>query len=190
MARRGERLRDEVSSMTQHAKERAEDVSSRARDAIHSAREAASDLKGRVRDRVTGTSRRARARAALAGRAMKRGAQYARDHASDIYDENPLAVGAAALAAGIAGGLILPATQREDEFVGRRGEELIDRARGVGREVREAGREAVRSAREGVREGQSVGQRGASAIGHGLREAGEEVQGRTGLGQGAAHNLD
>jgi ElaB/YqjD/DUF883 family membrane-anchored ribosome-binding protein len=49
--------------------------------------------------------------------------------------ENPLAVGAVAVAAGTAVGLMLPATRFESEYIGETGEKLVDKAQEVAREA-------------------------------------------------------
>jgi ElaB/YqjD/DUF883 family membrane-anchored ribosome-binding protein len=194
VAQRAAHAREAVGSMAEQAKERVADISSRAGDAVHSARGRASDKKDSIREQLSHATRKTGVRVAKAGRAVKRSAQYARDQAYDVYDDNPLAVGAAALAAGIVGGLLLPSTQREDELLGSSRDDLLDKAKGVGREVIETGKEAIRSAAQSasgeVRGGQSVAQKAASAIGRGLQAAGEEVRKRSDLGPGAAHNLD
>ena len=49
--------------------------------------------------------------------------------------ENPLAVGAVAIAAGTAVGLVLPSTQFESEYIGETSERLVDKAQEVAREA-------------------------------------------------------
>ena len=50
-----------------------------------------------------------------------------------ILRDNPLALGAVAVAAGTAVGLALPTTRLEDEYVGEAGEKLVDKAQEVAR---------------------------------------------------------
>ena len=50
-----------------------------------------------------------------------------------VLRDNPLAVGAVAVAAGTAVGLALPTTRFEDEYVGETGEMLVDKAQEVAR---------------------------------------------------------
>lgn len=52
-----------------------------------------------------------------------------------ILRENPLAIGAVAVAAGTAVGLALPTTRLEDEYVGEASEKLVDKAQGVARDA-------------------------------------------------------
>jgi ElaB/YqjD/DUF883 family membrane-anchored ribosome-binding protein len=50
-----------------------------------------------------------------------------------MMHENPLAVGAVAIAAGTAVGLVLPSTRLETEYIGETGERLVDKAQDVAR---------------------------------------------------------
>jgi hypothetical protein len=50
-----------------------------------------------------------------------------------VLRENPLAVGAVAVAAGTAVGLALPSTRLENEYVGEASERLVDKAQEVAR---------------------------------------------------------
>jgi ElaB/YqjD/DUF883 family membrane-anchored ribosome-binding protein len=52
-----------------------------------------------------------------------------------VLRENPLAVGAVAVAAGTAVGLVLPATKFETEYIGETSERLVDKAQEVAREA-------------------------------------------------------
>jgi ElaB/YqjD/DUF883 family membrane-anchored ribosome-binding protein len=54
---------------------------------------------------------------------------------SQMLRENPLAVGAVAVAAGTAVGLVLPSTRFENEYIGETGERLVDKAQEVAREA-------------------------------------------------------
>lgn len=52
-----------------------------------------------------------------------------------LVHENPLAVGAAAVAAGAAVGLALPATHIEHEYMGEASEKVVDKAQQVARDA-------------------------------------------------------
>jgi ElaB/YqjD/DUF883 family membrane-anchored ribosome-binding protein len=52
---------------------------------------------------------------------------------NQMLQQNPLAVGAVAVAAGTAVGLLLPTTEFEQEYIGETGEMLVDRAEDVAR---------------------------------------------------------
>ena len=53
----------------------------------------------------------------------------------EVLRENPLAVGAVAVAAGTAVGLILPSTQFESEYIGETGEKLVESVEDVARDA-------------------------------------------------------
>jgi len=52
-----------------------------------------------------------------------------------MMHENPLAVGAVAVAAGTAIGLALPSTRFESEYIGETGERLVERVEDVARDA-------------------------------------------------------
>lgn len=52
---------------------------------------------------------------------------------SEVLRENPLAVGAVAVAAGTAIGLVLPSTRLESEYIGDTGEKIVDKVEDVAR---------------------------------------------------------
>jgi hypothetical protein len=53
------------------------------------------------------------------------------------FTENPLAIGTATLALGLAAGLSVPATRKEAELVGDARDRLVDRVRNVARETKD-----------------------------------------------------
>ena len=76
------------------------------------------------------------------------GAQRAYVRTQDAYDTNPIAFGAVALLAGVGLGMILPRTERENQYLGERRQQLVDRARHMAEEAKEV---AIESAKEGAR---------------------------------------
>ncbi len=69
-----------------------------------------------------------------------------------LFEQRPMAAGAAAAALGVLAGLALPATRREDEAMGDRRDEMLESAREAGREALEQGRQVARGAGRRVRE--------------------------------------
>ncbi|HEY7634312.1 MAG TPA: DUF3618 domain-containing protein [Gemmatimonadales bacterium] len=69
-----------------------------------------------------------------------------------VMDENPLVVAAGAVVAGLAIGLLLPGTEREDEMLGRTRDRLVDRAGAVTERVKDATVQAGRDVAEAVQE--------------------------------------
>jgi hypothetical protein len=106
----------------------------------------------KLRRAVAHTEERARDLSQRAQRGIQRGARRARHEferaegaAADLARENPLAVGAGALVAGVAVGLLLPSTRREDELLGKTRDQLVDEVRGS---VEGASRAAKNTARD------------------------------------------
>lgn len=77
--------------------------------------------------------------------AEKTRAGYAvsRDRFNHALDEQPLALGVAALAVGLVAGFAWPRTRTEDRMIGRRADTFRDEARRQGREAIEQGREVA-----------------------------------------------
>ena len=69
------------------------------------------------------------------GHQTKEGALWAGRGLQRLVNENPLAVGAAAIAVGAAVGLALPKTQLEHEYMGEASEKLVDKAQQVARDA-------------------------------------------------------
>ena len=67
------------------------------------------------------------------GSKAKEGASAVGTRFSNLLHDNPLAVGAMAVAAGTAVGLVLPSTRLESEYIGETGERLVDKAEEVAR---------------------------------------------------------
>lgn len=70
---------------------------------------------------------------------------------ADMMRTNPLAVGAVAIAAGTAVGLVLPSTRLETEYIGETGERLVDR-------VGDAARDALGKVQDAAKQMTSEGQ--------------------------------
>lgn len=78
----------------------------------------------------------------------RHGAQRASAGFQDMLDDNPMAIGAMAIAAGALLGSLLPSTRREDELMGSTSDRLKEKACDAAREGRDqvaaAGREVTR----------------------------------------------
>jgi hypothetical protein len=75
--------------------------------------------------------------------ATMHGAQVARDGLGRALETQPLAIGAVALLAGAAIGLLLPRTSYEDSLMGERSDQLISQAKGKASEYVEAAKGTV-----------------------------------------------
>lgn len=143
-----------------------------------------------------------RRRADDAGRRARDYGRRARDGLDDLMEEQPLVIGALALAIGAAIGGALPRTQREDEWVGEESDRLYDearstvldeaaKARAVGERVADEASEMadevaakVSDATPQGSEAVSAAEREARAAGNRLTEAAKDEAEKQGLGDG------
>lgn len=192
------RAEEAMRGATAQAGDAASRVTAAAGDAAASARAAAHDLRDRVGE-VGGEAGR-RAVGAYAG------ARDATRRAGSFLGENPLMIGALGLAIGAVVAAALPATRREDEWLGEAGDKLRDDAASAVRQVAREGtkvagaaadsakEEAKRrkltpaDARQAAEEGAAEVVRGAAEVARtAVRTAEEEARRRTGNGAPQAH---
>lgn len=114
------------------------------------------DFAGREMEQVRGVARDAQQRLGratdrardVAGRELR----HARDFSRRATESHPLAVAAAATAAGLCVGLLIPETQREDQLFGAQRERLMGEAKTAIREAKGAARDATHTAKETARD--------------------------------------
>jgi ElaB/YqjD/DUF883 family membrane-anchored ribosome-binding protein len=109
-------------------------------EAVSGVTERASELKERAGERIGDVGGRARWQT----QRMKTNLEHA-------AEENPLALAIGAAVAGLALGLLLPGTQREDELMGSARDQLVDRAGETVERAKEAAVEAGREVKETVK---------------------------------------
>ena len=90
--------------------------------AVDAVKNTASDLASRSTNALSDLGSKAKDRASAVGSRF-----------GEVLRENPLAVGAVAVAAGTAVGLVLPSTRFESEYLGETSEMLVDKAEEVAR---------------------------------------------------------
>jgi ElaB/YqjD/DUF883 family membrane-anchored ribosome-binding protein len=159
-----ERDEDRVREQTRYAKEKAkgtaEQVKDKAGDVVEGVKEKASEMTHRSRERAEHLTGRARERAAETRHRTARKTRYqtrrAKRGVQNMFEENPLAMGAVAVAAGTIVGLMAPSTRKEDEWMGDTRDRLVDRAKATAQEtaeqVRDVALEAQHSAKETAKE--------------------------------------
>jgi ElaB/YqjD/DUF883 family membrane-anchored ribosome-binding protein len=116
------------------------------RSTIKQVRDSAGDLASGTVERVSELGDQAKEGALWAGREFQR-----------LLRQNPLAVGAAAVAVGAAVGLALPTTQVESEYMGEASEKLVDKAQQVARDAMDKVKTAAQEATGGANPGQQAG---------------------------------
>ena len=100
---------------------------------LNQVKETASDLASRAKDSATDLAYRAKDSASSVGTRF-----------GELCRENPLAVGAVAIAAGTAVGLMLPSTQFESDYIGETGEKLVESVEDVARGALDKVQDAVK----------------------------------------------
>lgn len=126
----------------------------RAAEALKDAREAASHTAERVRETVSDGYDRAHDWAEERYDSLSRNAVYARRRSvaefnrgrrgvASFVEENPIMVGVAGLAAGLLIGALLPATRRENRYLGPYADDMRREGVRYARDVAQQGREAI-----------------------------------------------
>lgn len=151
--------RDRATDLADGARERVGAVADSARQLADSARERVGALAERANQSVDAARVRVTDGAVQLGQQASELSHEARERlhraqmrTRDFADENPLAVGAIAIAAGVGVGLLLPATQPENRLMGDTRDRLVGDARGLIQEARETGSRVGQSAREAAQE--------------------------------------
>lgn len=121
IAGKAREMADSVADTARAAKDK---VTGAVSSAASSVRDTASSLADTTRQQVSHLSDEARYRARDAG-----------DMLTNTFQENPLALGVAALAAGALIGLVLPGTRVESEYMGEARDQFVDKAKDVARET-------------------------------------------------------
>jgi ElaB/YqjD/DUF883 family membrane-anchored ribosome-binding protein len=99
--------------------------------------DAASNLAGKARATVTGTVDQAQESARHFADVAQHQAQRVEERFNAALRENPLAIGAVALALGTAVGLAVPRTRKENEWMGEARDTLVDKAQSVTQDAME-----------------------------------------------------
>jgi ElaB/YqjD/DUF883 family membrane-anchored ribosome-binding protein len=141
IADRASDVRESVSAAAGGVAERADDLTHRAGELAGRARERAGELGGDVREHARDLGARAKDQTRRARGGLER-----------LIEESPLAVAAGVAALGLACGFLVPETEREQRLMGPARDDLVHRAQGTARRVKDATLEAGQELREAVRE--------------------------------------
>lgn len=118
-------------------------VKDKASQAVDQIQDTANHLASEVSDKTQEWSHEARTGVMHLGDQTGRQVKQAGRQAQHLLEENPLAVGAAALALGAVIGLLLPATQRENQLVGELRDDLVEKGKAVASDVSQRVQEVV-----------------------------------------------
>jgi len=146
------RAAERVRELGEEGKEKARDVAERARERASELGEQGREMAERARKKASELGERAERRIGTMRDRTRHGLQTAQTRARDVSNENPVAVGAAALIAGLGLGLLLPATRRENELMGSLRDRLAREGQRTLGEVRRAVGETAREVRSTVSE--------------------------------------
>jgi ElaB/YqjD/DUF883 family membrane-anchored ribosome-binding protein len=114
--------------------------------------ERAGELAGSARERVNELGSGARQRAGDLGVRAREQTRRARGGVEHLMEDNPLAIAAGAAILGLALGLLVPESERENRLMGSTRDGLVDRAQNTARRVKDAAVEAGQEVREVVRQ--------------------------------------
>ncbi len=117
---------------------------SEAKDSVSEAASGVADRAGELKDRAGEKIGELGGQARVQTRRIKTNLQHQ-------AEENPLAVAIGAAVVGLALGLLLPGTQREDDLMGPARDKLVDRAEQTADRVKDAAVEAGREVKETVK---------------------------------------
>ena len=122
--------------------------------AVHSATDAASSLAHRAQDAASHLTEEAEHVASTVAEGTKRGARKAEEAFQHTLQQNPVAVGAAAVALGAIVGFALPRTQGEDRLMGSTRDRVLEQAGHVAQEatasVEQLADRALESTKNGI----------------------------------------
>ena len=131
---------DRAASARDAVRDGAQSASDTVRDGAHSAGEAIRDGSHRIGESVSRAGEEVRYRAGRAGDRAAQMGRSARDGFDTMMYEQPLVIGALALAVGAAIGGALPRTRREDELMGEHRDRFLDQAEAAAMDQVEKGR--------------------------------------------------
>ena len=148
------RARDAISGAAEQVQRTGSEFAASARDRVSSAMDQAqqtgSELAAKARDRMSDIVDRTQQTAGRVMNTAQDQAYQAQQRFNRAMDENPLAVGMLALAAGTAIGLAIPQTRKENEWMGETRDGLVDTAQRAVKDAADQVRAVARDATAGT----------------------------------------
>lgn len=175
------RIKDSAARLKDSTTEKLDQARESTSETLHHAREVTSDKLQQAKEATTESLQQAReateARAQALRQAASEKAQMAQEKYRLVLQENPLALGAGALIAGLVLGLLLPSTRRENELLGETRDSLMDQAKAIVNEARTAAVSTLRANRDSVEEKLlETKQEVENAVRESLHQAGEAAK--------------
>jgi ElaB/YqjD/DUF883 family membrane-anchored ribosome-binding protein len=118
---------------------------------VSGVKDSVSEAASTVAERAGEFKERAGERIGDLGNEARRKTRRIKTNLQHAAEENPLALAIGAAVVGLALGMLLPGTQREDEIMGSSRDQLVDRAERTAERVKDAAVEAGRELKETVR---------------------------------------
>jgi ElaB/YqjD/DUF883 family membrane-anchored ribosome-binding protein len=148
-------------------------VRSRVGGAVSGVKDSVSEAASTVADRAGEFKERAGERIGEWGGEARRQSRRLKTNLEHTAEENPLALAIGAAVVGLALGMLLPGTQREDEIMGSARDQLVDRAERTAERVKDAAVEAGRELKDTV---QTEIQAKAPEVKQVVQDAGQTVK--------------
>jgi ElaB/YqjD/DUF883 family membrane-anchored ribosome-binding protein len=126
-------------------------IRGRVGETISGVKEKVSEAASGIADRATELASGTQERVGDIGWEARRQTRRVKTNLEHAAEENPLMVAIGATILGLAVGLLLPGTERENELMGPARDQLIDRAERTAERVKDAAAEAGREVKEAVR---------------------------------------
>jgi ElaB/YqjD/DUF883 family membrane-anchored ribosome-binding protein len=126
-------------------------IRGRVGDAVSGVKDSVGEAASSVAERAGEFKERAGERIGDLGSEARRKTRRIKTNLQHAAEENPLALAIGAAVVGLALGMLLPGTQREDELMGSSRDQLVDRAERTAERVKDAAVEAGRELKETVR---------------------------------------
>lgn len=180
----GHRVQEGASQLVGEAQGAVQGVGEKVNDLVHDAGHRVEELAGGAREAAMHFAGDARRTGRRAVRGASRGVRRAEQGIEATLRDNPLALGAVAIAIGAAIGLSLPHTEVEDEWMGETKERLMNRAEGFAGEAIHKAEEAVGQLTAGEKEEQAA--KGAKGDKGPISGGGSDKEPKNGVSNGLA----
>lgn len=148
-------------------------IKARVGEAVSGMKETVSETASGIAERAGEIAGETHERLGEFGGQARRQTRRVRTHLEHVSEENPLIMAIGAAVAGLALGLLLPGTERENELMGSTRDQLMERAEQTAERVKDAAVEAGREVKETVKA--EVKER-APEIKEVVQQAGQQVK--------------
>jgi len=171
-----DRLADAGGRISEAASSTADRVSERASEAVSAVRENVSQIAASTKEHAAEITDAVKEQAYRMKETTRARAQQAREGFWQLLEEQPLAMGAAFIVAGIAAGLAIPTSRREDQLMGATRDRFLDSAKETGRGALEKGRHVAEVAVDVAKQAAEKAQLDPATVAAKVRQVGQETK--------------